>query len=173
MYKEYINSEKTPAGKVLEHILRRARMTHKQLSIKAGVEQQRISELINGVREFTIQQSLAIEKALGIEIEGYFYKIQDNYEVYTYLIKKELAIHPDLSKFSKALYWDTKIEKINQIGNKEWGIQRIFEYGNRQEIEEAICFTEGTRYCQFCRIVGKFGKKKPEKEILKNMYYNS
>ena len=29
---------------------------------------------------------------------------------------------------------------INWIKNKEWVIQRIFEYGNQQEIEEAIRF---------------------------------
>ena len=39
-----------------------------------------------------------------------------------------------------ALFWDTRIETINWIKNKEWVIQRIFEYGNSQEIEEAIRF---------------------------------
>lgn len=39
-----------------------------------------------------------------------------------------------------ALFWDTKIEKINWIKNKEWVIQRIFEYGNSQEIGEGIRF---------------------------------
>mgnify|MGYP006065771907 FL=1 len=120
--------------------MRKAKITQKQLSIKAGVYPQRISELINGTRAFTIQQSIAIERALGIGIEGYFYKIQANYEVYAYLTEKERETHPDLSKFSMALFWDTKIEKINWIKNKEWVIQRIFEYGNSQEIEEAIRF---------------------------------
>ena len=129
MYEEYIKSEKTPAGKVLEHILRKAKITQKQLSIKAGVYPQRISELIKGTRDFTIQQSIAIEKALGISIE-----------VYAYLTEKEQTRHPDLSKFSMALFWDTKIEKINWIKNKEWVIQRIFEYGNSQEIGEGIRF---------------------------------
>lgn len=140
MYEEYIKSEKTSAGKVLEHILRKAKITQKQLSIKTGIYPQRINELIKGKRNFTIQQSIDIEKALGIGIEGYFYKIQANYEVYAYLTAKEQTRHPDLSKFSMALFWDTKIEKINWIENKKWVIQRIFEYGNRQEIEEAIRF---------------------------------
>ncbi len=140
MYEEYIKSEKTPAGKVLEHILRRAKITQKQLSVETGIYPQRISELIKGTRNFTIQQSIDIEKALGIGIKGYFYKIQANYEVYVYLTEKEMLIHPDLSKFSMALFWDTRIEKINWIKNKEWVIQRIFEYGNSQEIEEAIRF---------------------------------
>lgn len=140
MYEEYIKSERTPAGKVLEHILRKAKITQKQLSIRTGVYPQRISELIRGTRDFTIQQSIDIERALGIGIEGYFYKIQANYEVYAYLTEKEQTKHPNLAKFSKALFWDTRIDKINWIKNKEWVIQRIFEYGNREEIEEAIQF---------------------------------
>ncbi|WP_300762303.1 helix-turn-helix transcriptional regulator [uncultured Bacteroides sp.] len=140
MYEEYIKSERTPAGKVLEHILRKAKLTQKQLSEMSGIYPQRISELIKGTRDFTIQQSIDIEKALGIGIEGYFYKIQANYEVYAFLSEKELTQHPDLSKFSTALFWDTRIEKINWIKNKEWVIQRIFEYGNSREIDEAIRF---------------------------------
>ena len=140
MYEEYIKSKKTPAGKVLEHILRKAKLTQKQLSKKSGIYPQRISELIKGRRAFTIQQSFDIEKALGIGIEGYFYKIQANYQVYAYLTEKDLTKHPDLSKFSPALFWDTRIEKINWIRNKEWVIQRVFEYGNKQEIEEIIRF---------------------------------
>ena len=120
MYEEYMKSERTPAGKVLEHILKKARLTQKQLSEKAGIYPQRISDLIKGTRAFTIQQSFDIEKALGIGIEGYFYKIQANYQVYAYLTEKELAKHPDISKFSSALFWDTRIEKINWIRNKEW-----------------------------------------------------
>jgi antitoxin HigA-1 len=140
MYEEYMKSERTPAGKVLEHILKKARLTQKQLSEKAGIYPQRISDLIKGTRAFTIQQSFDIEKALGIRIEGYFYKIQANYQVYAYLTEKELAKHPDISKFSSALFWDTRIEKINWIRNKEWVVQRVFEYGNKQEIDEIIRF---------------------------------
>ena len=73
MYEEYIKSEKTPAGKVLEHILRKAKITQKQLSIKAGVYPQRISELIKGTRDFTIQQSIAIEIAFNTYSQCFFY----------------------------------------------------------------------------------------------------
>jgi hypothetical protein len=48
--------------------------------------------------------------------------------------------HPDLSKFNKSLFWDTKIEKINWIRNKKWVIKRVFEYGNDLEIKEIIHF---------------------------------
>lgn len=56
------------------------------------------------------------------------------------MIEKELTKHPDLSKLSPALFWDTRVERINWIRNKEWVVQRVFEYGNKQEIDEIIRF---------------------------------
>ena len=38
------------------------------------------------------------------------------------------------------MFWDTKIEMINWIRNKEWVIQRTLEYGNETEIKEIIRF---------------------------------
>ena len=107
---------------------------------ETAIYPQRINDLIKGKREFTIQQSLEIEKVLGIKIEGYFYRIQANYQIYHYLKEQKKESIPDLSKFSKALFWDTKVDKITWNENKEWVIQRVFEYGDRQEIEEIIRF---------------------------------
>ena len=72
MYEEYIKSERTLAEKVLKYILKKARLTRKQFSKKAGIYQQRISDLIKGTCKNT-----------------------------------------DISKFSSALFRDTRIEKIN------------------------------------------------------------
>ena len=55
-------------------------------------------------------------------------------------MEEERKIHPDLSKLSKGLFWDTRIDKINWMRNKEWVIQRTFEYGNDLEINEIIRF---------------------------------
>lgn len=140
MYEEYITVRSTPAGKVLEHILRRANISQEELARRSGIYPQRIHDLIEGVRKFTIPYSLNIEKALDIDIEGYFYKIQANYEIYRFINEKERKTHPDLSQFSKALFWDTKINKINWVRHKKWVIKRVFEYGNEQEIKEIIRF---------------------------------
>ena len=83
---------------------------------------------------------VTIEKALNINIEGFFFKIQANHDIYTFIMKEERKKHPDLSKLSKGLFWDTRIDKINWIRNKEWVIQRAFEYGNDIEIKEIIRF---------------------------------
>lgn len=115
-----------PARKVLEHILKKSGLTQKHLSEKTGIYPQGISELIKGTRNFTIQQPFDIEKALGIGIEGYFYKIQTNYQVYVCSTEKELTKHPDLSKLSPALFGDTRVDKINWVRNKDWVVRRVF-----------------------------------------------
>lgn len=69
-----------------------------------------------------------------------------------------------------ALFWDTKIEKINWIKNKEWVIQRIFEYGNSQEIGEGIRFYGKETIQAVLQGTHSKWKKKQEKEILKNLY---
>ena len=140
MYEEYFTVKSTPAGKVLEHILRKSKMSQSDLAHRSGIYPQRICELIKGKRKFTVEYSLKLEKALNIKIEGYFYKIQAGYEVYRFITDEEMKNHPNLSLFSKALFWDTKIGKINWIRNRKWVIKRVFEYGNEREINEIIRF---------------------------------
>ena len=45
---------------------------------------------------------------------------------------------PDKSRFRKALFWDTDLESLDWQRNAEWIIQRVFEYGNENEIKETI-----------------------------------
>jgi len=140
MYEKYLSMQSVPAGKILEAILKKKGITQKELADISNEYPQRIYEFIKGKRKFTIKSSLSIEKALGIDIQGFFIKLQTNNEIYSYVTNEELLIHPDLSKFSKSLFWDTRIEKINWLKNKEWIIKRTFEYGNKQEIEEIMKF---------------------------------
>lgn len=140
MYEKYLTMNSVPAGKILETILRKRHLTQKQLAQMSHEYPQRISDYISGKRAFTIKSSIEIERALGIELEGFFVKLQTNHEVYCYIIGQELLVHPDLSRYSKALFWDTRMEKINWIRNKAWVIKRVFEYGNGEEIEETIRF---------------------------------
>lgn len=132
--------EDVPAGKILEHILKKMNMSQKELADISGLYPQRIRDYIKGERKFTVKASISVERALGIRIEGFFFRIQTNHEIYDFVMNEERKTHPDLSKLSKGLFWDTRIEKINWIRNKEWVIQRAFEYGNEQEITEIIRF---------------------------------
>ena len=132
--------QSVPAGKILETILKKQRCSQKELADMSNEYPQRIYDFIQGKRKFTIKSSLAIEKALGIDITGFFMKLQTNHDIYCFITEEELQIHPDLSILSKALFWDTRIEKINWTRNKAWVIKRTFEYGNELEIKEIIRF---------------------------------
>ncbi len=134
-YEKYLNMPDVPAGKILETVLKKKGMTQSELASQSGEYATRISEYINGKRKFTAKSSYILENVLGIHINGFFFLIQANHEVYCYRMQKEREIHPDLSKLSKALFWDTRMDKINWISNKAWVIRRVFEYGNEQEIK--------------------------------------
>ena len=140
MYEKYLSMQSVPAGKILETILKKKNITQKELAVMLNEYPQRIYDLIKGNRKFKVKISLAIEKVLERDIEGFFVKLQTNHEIYEYVTGLELQIQPDLTKLSKALFWDTRIEKINWIKNKTWVIKRTFEYGNDQEIKEIIRF---------------------------------
>lgn len=139
-YEKYLAMNDVPAGKILEVILHKKNISQKELADMSNEYPQRIHDYIKGKRKFTIKSSVSIERALGIGVEGFFVKIQTNHEVYTYIMEEERKIHPDLTKLSKGLFWDTRIEKINWMRNKEWVIQRVLEYGNSVEINEIIKF---------------------------------
>lgn len=48
--------------------------------------------------------------------------------------------HPDRTKFRPVLFWDVDPQKIDWHKNRSFVIQRVFERGEEQEIEEAIRF---------------------------------
>ena len=56
--------------------------------------------------------------------------------------KKRLSEHnhPDLSLFRSVVFWDTALRFIDWEKNKPSIIQRVFERGNDQEIQETIRF---------------------------------
>jgi plasmid maintenance system antidote protein VapI len=130
-----------PAGAILKRILQKERLSQKEIAKRSAIYPQGISALICGKRTFTLESSSRLERALGISTPGYFYQIQSNHHVYRCQDEQERKHTPDLSKLHKALFWETtSLEKINWIKSANWVIQRAFEYGNQQEIEEIIRF---------------------------------
>jgi plasmid maintenance system antidote protein VapI len=136
MYEQYMNLKRVPAGAILKKILEKENISQKTIAQKAGVFPQRINDLISGKRKFTLEMSVNLAKAIGISDIGYFYKIQANHEVYNYEDEQERKITPDLTIFKNSLFWDTDIRKINWLKSPKWIIQRVYEYGNDQEIRE-------------------------------------
>jgi len=141
MYEQYLSMPAVPAGAILKRILQKENLSQKEVADKSSIYPQRINDLINGKRKFTPELSFRLEKALGISTQGYFYRIQTYHDIYCYQDEQERQFTPDLSKLKNALFWETpSLNNINWLKNANWVIQRAFEYGNQQEIEEIIKF---------------------------------
>ena len=139
MYEQYLSMPTVPAGAILKRILQKENISQKEIARRSAIYPQRINDLINGKRKFTPEYSSRLEQALGISTLGYFYYIQANHDIYLYQDEQERKNTPDLSKLNRALFWETDaLNKINWMKSANWVIQRAFEYGNQQEIEEII-----------------------------------
>jgi plasmid maintenance system antidote protein VapI len=130
-----------PAGVILKRILQKEHLSQKEIAKKSAIYPQRINDLIKGKRKFTLEFSSRLVQALDISVAGYFYKIQANHDLYRHQDEQERKNRPEFSKLRKALFWEVgALEKINWLKSANWVIQRVFEYGNPQDIEEIICF---------------------------------
>jgi plasmid maintenance system antidote protein VapI len=141
MYEQYLSMPAVPAGAILKKILRKELISQKIIADKSAIYPQRIHDLVCGKRKFTPELSFRLEKVLGITIPGYFYRIQTNNDIFSFIDAQERKHTPDLSKINRSLFWETPAtDKINWIKSANWVIQRTFEYGGQQEIEEIIRF---------------------------------
>ena len=138
MYEDYLNYHHIPCGAVIDRIRTKKHLTQRELAERSGILFQRINDFIADRRKISPEQSLRLEDALGIERKGFFYQIQTNHEIFLAIKRMTEQQNPDLSKFRKALFWDTDFESIDWRGNSAWIIQRVFEYGNEIEIKETL-----------------------------------
>ena len=131
----YLNMSSVPAGAILYRLTQQKHMHQTTLAQKTGLIPQRINDLIMGRRRFTPQNSIILEQALDISLQGFFYKIQANHDIY----QAQLADNqpkPNLSLLSQTTFWDVDLSKIEWMKSKDWVIRRVLEYGTKEEIEE-------------------------------------
>lgn len=136
MYENYLNINNIPSGAILQRILKKEKMSQRELAHNSGMPAQRINDLIAGRRRFTPQTSMQIEAQLPLTTKGYFYIIQCNHDIF--LAQQEAEQQPLTNGFSKALFWDTDINKLNIRTHKNFIVQRAFEYGTPEEIRLTI-----------------------------------
>ncbi|MDR2679978.1 MAG: helix-turn-helix domain-containing protein [Tannerella sp.] len=161
MYEQYLSMPSVPAGAILKRILQKESLSQKEIAEKLEIYPQRINELIRGKRKFTPELSSRLEKGLGISTSGYFYLIQTNHDNYCHQETLERKHTPDLSKINKALFWETpSLNRINRQKNADWVIQRIFEYGNQQEIEEIIRYYSREKVSEILNAIPKTDTRK-------------
>ena len=138
IYENYLTYHHIPCGAVLDRIRTKAHLTQRKLASRSELPYQRINDFIANRRKISPANSLKLEKALGIDYQCFFYQIQTNYEIYVATSHLLEQSQPDKSKYRKALFWDTDFETLDWQRNSEWIIQRVFEYGNENEIKETI-----------------------------------
>ena len=122
-------------GFALDNELKKRKLSKGRFAISINEFPQTLSAITKGKRNMNTQLAMRIEEALGIE-EGFFMTLQVYYEIKEEKRKLLGFEKPDLSKIRPALFWDTKIEKIDWQQNKKAVIQRVFERGNEAEQQE-------------------------------------
>jgi len=125
-------------GFYLERELKRRRLAKGRFAISIQEYPQTLGSITKGKRKMNTGLALKIEKALGIE-EGFLMVLQVYYDIANENKKLNLS-HPDLSKLRRVLFWDTEIQKINWILQKQAVINRVFERGNEDEKNEILRF---------------------------------
>lgn len=99
---------------------------------------QTFNAITKGKRGISTILALKIERELGLE-EGTLVILQAYYDIQK-IKEKEFRNTPDLHILSKALFWDTDIQQIDWERQYRAVIERVFERGNGNEINEIIRF---------------------------------
>lgn len=125
-------------GFVVDRELKRRKIPKGRFAITLQEFPQTLGSITKGKRKMNTALALKIEKELNLE-EGFLMLLQVYYDIEQE--KRKLNINsPDHSKFRPALFWDTKLELIDWVKNKNAVIKRVFERGNEEEKNEIIRF---------------------------------
>lgn len=121
-------------GLVLERKLKEHNLKKGPFALSINEYPQTLTTITKGRRDMNLPLSIKIEEALGLE-EGYFMLLQLYHDIQQEKRKQNIQ-KPDLSKFRKALFWDTDVRKIDWQRQSKAVIQRVFERGNDREKAE-------------------------------------
>lgn len=124
-------------GVVLERELKKRGLAKGPFAISIHEFPQTLGAITKGKRAMNTSLSLRIEEALGIE-EGYFMTLQIFYDIEEEKRRREKALRPNVAMFRPALFWDTRIERIDWRRQKGAVIERVWQRGNEQEKDEII-----------------------------------
>ncbi|MBP6978633.1 MAG: plasmid maintenance system antidote protein [Bacteroidales bacterium] len=123
-------------GLYLERELTRHNLRKGRFAISIQEYPQTLVSIIKGKRRMNTALALKIEEAMGLE-EGFLMTLQVFYDIENEK-KKQHSGKPDLSKIRLVLFWDTELEGINWILQKNAVIKRVFERGNDEEKSEML-----------------------------------
>lgn len=126
-------------GLILERELKKRKLPKGTFAHSINEFPQTIATITKGKRRMNPALSLKIEQALGFE-EGYFMVLQAYSDIAQEKKKLSENYYPDISKLRSVIFWDTDMRHIDWEKNKLAVINRVFERGNEQEIQEIIRF---------------------------------
>ncbi|MBN9386193.1 MAG: hypothetical protein J0H74_35875 [Chitinophagaceae bacterium] len=126
-------------GVVLERELKKRKLAQGPFALSIQEFPQTISAIIKGRRNMNTSLALRIEEQLGLE-EGFLMTLQIFYEIKQEKEKQSAPRQPDLSQLRPALFWDTRIERIDWQRQQRAIIERVWERGNEQEKNEITRF---------------------------------
>jgi plasmid maintenance system antidote protein VapI len=126
-------------GIILDRELKKRKLPKRRLAIIMNEFPQLLGDITKGKRRINPSLSIRLGTALGVD-ESFFSVLQAYFDIEQEKEKRALQNQPDLSKLRPVLFWDTDIKAINWEKNKASIIKRIFERGNRMEMEEIIRF---------------------------------
>ena len=126
-------------GLFLKRELDNRNIESNQFAETIGENPQTISDIIAGRMSMNISLSSYIESVLDLEA-GFLMTLQAFYDIAEEENRLSKQNQPDLKKIRPILFWDTKFENINFYTHSRYVINRVFERGSNEEIEEIIRF---------------------------------
>ncbi|MDR1882411.1 MAG: helix-turn-helix domain-containing protein [Prevotella sp.] len=122
-------------GKFIGRELKKQNSTRRVLAEETGIPYQTINAIIAGRRNLTTGQALKIDSLLNLE-EGFLAILQTYYDIKQYREKELANLYTGCPRIRRILFWDTDFDKINWGKYKATVIKRIFERGNKEEMDE-------------------------------------
>jgi plasmid maintenance system antidote protein VapI len=122
-------------GAYLERELKNRHIPKGKFAMAIGEYPQTFTAIMKGRRSMNTPLSIRIEDALGLE-EGFLMSLQVHFDIKQERAKQHESIRPQLNLIRKALFWDTNMENIDWIAQKDAIWNRIMERGNAKEKEE-------------------------------------
>lgn len=126
-------------GLFLKRELDNRNIESNQFAETIGENPQTFSDIIAGRISMNISLSSHIESVLDLEA-GFLMTLQAFYDIAEEENRLSKQNQPDLKKIRPILFWDTKFENINFYTHSRYVINRVFERGSNEEIEEIIRF---------------------------------
>lgn len=132
-----INSYKgIPPGKVLSHMLKKRKMTQKQLANHLGIHSQTVSAIITGTRSIPENLSFKLDNEFGYE-NGFFLLLQAYYTISKHTDTRT-PNNRRIPNIRPVVFWDTDMAYLDWQKHKDFIIKRVTQRGSKEELKAVL-----------------------------------